>query len=172
MVTSKHVYWSDGHKTHPKTFSPHHSVYVVALTGKANHLAQRNSPHNKRMKRGPLVRLLQNLPELHPTLSSSQLFMPRCWCSSPSAVTAAALTYWYDSRNIFLLSGSLHSQQKTRYHESAAKCDFICIALCLRCSIIRHIMSWLVWKQKADPQNTSPHVKNVACLCRCSFSTR
>lgn len=29
-------------------------------------LAQRNSPHNKGMKWGPLLRFLQNLPELHP----------------------------------------------------------------------------------------------------------
>lgn len=65
-------------------------------------------------------RIFQNptQPTHHPPVFSCA--RPQCWCSSPSAVTAAALTQSYDSRNTLVLKDR-HPAKRTRGHR---KYDF------------------------------------------------
>lgn len=153
-------------------------MYVVALTGKANHLAQRNSLHNKRMKWGPLVRLLQNLPELHPTLSSSQLFSLDADAHRPqlsllqlslidmtAETSFSSVSHSIQSKTEGITTARLNmivSTQLLSLHTSSCQKHDVA-RLLLTCMEAKGWPTLLPWLQ-----NASPHVKNVPCQCRCS----
>ena len=128
------------------------------------------------MKWGPLGRFLQNLPESHPhPLLISAVPCLRRWCSSPSAVTAAASMNGGDSSNTSRTG-------KERYHNKAELQNRIthlmsaALSLSCRCAPSQYLsentMKLYRWRKLtyivALTEKYITSCQNVSCQCRCS----
>ena len=142
----------------------------MALTGKANQLAQRHGPHNKRVKRGPLLRFLQNLPELHP---HPLLISAAPWLDAdahrPQLSLLQLSVLLNDSTNTFLLKRRRRgaAQQQLTFY----LLGFICK---LRMCVLTIAVKDTAWPVEQTfiftlPAKRSSPCESAPCRCRCSW---